>query len=232
MPGTLSTRTATLVAALALGLVAGCSDDDDDDAPLGDDAARPLLGDPFAPVGGTNTGGPDPSRPPVASGAPVGGGADGLADGQVDGQTGGPVDAPADDDPIAGRPFAPVPVPGDTRDLAGLYDASIGRPLGTDIRYVLITPDGVLVEYDYDLDPYGTGLNCHRAGAPRTLVRERGDDYLLDGRSVRIARETLGIGFGYTDTLDDDRDGDFTDFVYYRYPRLAGVSATDLNLCR
>ena len=138
---------------------------------------------------------------------------------------------PADDDPAA-RPFAPADVPGDTRNVAGLYDASIARPLGLDVRYVLITSDGTFTLFDYDLDPYGTGLNCFRDGRPRALVRERGDDYLLDGRSVRVARETLGIGFGYTDTLDDDRDGDTSDFVYYRYPRVPGLSALDLAPCR
>lgn len=139
-------------------------------------------------------------------------------------------DLPADDAP-GSRPFGPVDVPGDTRTIAGLYDASIERPLGTDVRYVLITVDGVLVVHDYDLDPYGTGLNCYRDGRPLPLVRDRGDDYLLDGRSVRIAREALGIGFGYTDTLDDDRDGDIAEFLYYRYPRADGLSDVDFAAC-
>ena len=95
------------------------------------------------------------------------------------------------------------------------------------MRYVLITVDGVLVDYDYDLDPYGTGLNCYRRGLPLPLVRDRGDDYLLDGRSVRIAREALGIGFAYIDILDDDRDGDIAESLYYRYPRLSGLSEAD-----
>ena len=229
MPGTILARTAarttttrrgpfraaSLAAALALCAlgVAGCSDDDDDDDAVPDTAVGGPL-DPLAPVDGAGV------VPDVGS------------DIDVDPIDGGADDLPVDDDPLA-RPFGPVDVPGDARrNLAGLYDASIRRPRGLDVRYVLIDLGGALVVYDYDQDPYGTGLNCYRAGVPQRLVRDRGDDYLLDGRSVRIARETLGIGFGYTDTLDDDRDGDFTDFVYYRYPLLSGLSALDLNLCR
>ena len=220
------------VAALALAaLVAGgCDELEEPDEPF-DPAA--LASAPFAPA---------PIDPFAAPPRPVPGVDDRLADaagdaagdavgdrtGDDDGIDG--AERPADDDPA--RPFAPVDVPGDYRNLAGLYDASIARPLGVDVRYVLITAGGTFTLYDYQLDPYGRGLNCYADGRPRPLVRERGDDYLLDGRSVRIARETLGIGFGYTDGTDDDRDGDPADFVYYRYPRVAGLSPLDFVPCR
>ena len=231
MPGTTTARHAdhtatrrafragfrTLALGACLVAAAGCSSDDDDDDL--DDVDGPVLfpgapgADPFAGV-------PDLDAPGV--------GDPDLVDPDLD--------VPADDDPdglgLVGAPFAPVDVPGDARNVAGLYDASVRRPLGLDVRYLLITVNDTVVVYDYDQDAYGTGLNCYRAGAPVPFVRDRGDDYLLDGRSVRVARDTLGIGFGFTDTLDDDRDGDFTDFVYYRYPLLSGLSVLDLNRCR
>ena len=214
-------RVAALAAALGVSLIglAGCGEYEGDALPGTDVGLDPdaVDGAPLDPVDVDAD--PDVADPDVADPG------DGAAGVDADG------DPPADDDPVA-RPFGPVDVPGDTRNIAGLYDGSVRRPLGVDTRYVLITADGTLVVYDYDQDPYGTGLNCYRAGAPLPLVRERGDDYLLDGRSVRIARETLGIGFGFTDTLDDDRDGDATEFLYYRYPRTSGLSVTDLNVCR
>ena len=145
-------------------------------------------------------------------------------------------EAPAEDDAgaAAARPFAPVSEDGRgpaAADLAGLYDGSIARPLGRDVRYVLITPEATLVVYDYAQDPYGTGANCFVVGPALPLVHRGGDDYLLGGRAVRLARETLGIGFGSPDALDEDGDGDFTEFVYRRFPRVTGLAAADLNAC-
>ena len=210
------------VAALALAalVAAGCDELDEPDEPFDPDT---LASAPFASA---------PIDPLAAPPRPVRGTDDGRPD-VVGDEIGGEVgddERPTDDDPA--RPFAAADVPGDYRNLAGLYDASIARPLGVDVRYVLITAGGTFTLYDYQLDPYGRGLNCYADGRSRPLVRMRGDDYLLDGRSVRIARETLGIGFGYTDGTDDDRDGDPTDFVYYRYPRVAGLSPLDFVPCR
>ncbi len=215
----------TVLAACALALAA-CDDYDDDSDGVVTVAAS--TNDPFAPV--------DPlAGPPGVITSEV----DPLDDTFVDPTLGTGVnpgvdpfvdDVPLDDD-IGGPYFAPVPVPGSTFGVAGLYDASIRRPLGIDTRYVYITPDGFLVEYDYDLDPYGTGLNCYRRGLPLPLVRNRSDDYLLDGRAVRIVREDLGIGYAYVDILDDDRDGNITETLYYRYPRVSGLAVNDFGRC-
>lgn len=234
---------AAALAACPLLLAAGCGDrDEPDDSIL---RAEPVS-DPFAavdadaPLAGPGAG--ITSELPVDSVDPIdptNGAAAGVND-----SVPGP-ESPRDDGvqvangvggELGGTYLAPVFVPGGTFGVAGLYDASVRRPLGTDVRYLYITPDGILIVYDYDLDPYGTGLDCYRDGRASPPVsdpgRKRGDDYLVDGRSVRIVRETLGIGYGFTDTLDDDRDGNATECPYHRYPRVTGLSAIDFGLCR
>ena len=217
VPSALRIAARSCARAAALALVAsalvGCEDLEEPDEPFDPDS---LAASPFAPAPA------DPFAGPTRADAFPGDG--GLVDPDAP-------DLPADDDP-ADRPFAPADVAGDYRNLAGLYDASVRRPLGTDVRYVQITAGGAFVVFDYQGDAYGRGGNCFLRGRPGVLVRDRGDDYFLDGRSVRIARETLGIGFGYTDGLDEDRDGDPTDLVYYRYPEVVGLSPLDLVPCR
>lgn len=132
--------------------------------------------------------------------------------------------------PVSGTPG------GDTRAVAGLWDASrtdvvrendAGESItGTDTLYVDISEDGLWTRYDYDQDDFGSPeqQNCYRIDGPFTLTPEdaENNDYSLAGEDdpvkLVIGGDVLTVQFG--------------DAEVQNWPRTQGeVTVEGLNAC-
>ena len=226
------TRIALLAGSLIL--LQGCSDSDDDPvAPVAPVVPVAVADDAVAADGSPLQTVPDDG---------VGGAAGDVGDDATDvtgtGGVGGTPDvADADDDPGTGTTptAAPTTGSGGFAAIAGLYDASTEEEGAIDEIYVEILADGTFTLYDYDGDDFDQGENCYFI-ATGQLASLGGDSYRLTGEEfgeveAMLVRSGDSLVLTFTDTFDDDGDGDTTETFGESWTLVTNLSSTDFNEC-
>jgi hypothetical protein len=131
-----------------------------------------------------------------------------------------------------GLPVIPATPGGDITPIAGLYDARRIIGTETDERYALFDATGLFTIYDLEQDALGSGDNCYRPTAPVTVSPNGGDSYSIDERVTTIVRTETGIDLTFTDSTDEDEDGDLSETLTQSWLAVAGIVIDDLLDCR
>lgn len=112
----------------------------------------------------------------------------------------------------------------DTSALQGLWDASETDEDGEDILYSDFSVSGVLDVYDYDLDDYGDGENCHHKYSYQVQNHGNGIyEYLVPGFPTKVHLTVRG------DLMDVREQA--VGPIGVTYERVLGLSTADLKLC-
>ena len=121
----------------------------------------------------------------------------------------------------------------DTREIAGLWDASYAEFDEIDVAYVEITAAGGWTRHDYEGDAFDGGDNCYSPIVHR-VERIAGDRYRIEGPGeFEAGREAVArrVGPSLRIAFADD-GGDVEGSAIEVWPALDGLSPVDLEPCR
>ena len=129
--------------------------------------------------------------------------------------------------------------------VTGLWDTTeISNGL-QDIAVTQIGQNGDITFFDFQQDDVGNGDNCYVIVAGTSVIEQLADLSFINtfysdpDTSCNVLTDSLELTFdangsleiSSVDELDTDNDGDITETITETFPRINGVSATDLIAC-
>ena len=114
-----------------------------------------------------------------------------------------------------------------------------------DIAVTQIGQNGDITFFDFQQDDVGNGDNCYVIVAGTSVIEQLADLSFINtfysdpDTSCNVLTDSLELTFdangsleiSSVDELDTDNDGDITETITETFPRINGVSATDLIAC-
>ena len=129
--------------------------------------------------------------------------------------------------------------------VTGLWDTTeISNGL-QDIAVTQIGQNGDITFFDFQQDDVGNGDNCYVIVAGTSVIEQLADLSFINtfysdpDTSCNVLTDSLELTFdangsleiSSVDELDTDNNGDITETITETFPRINGVSATDLIAC-